>query len=563
MKFCDMKYERPDIEKIKTEWNGYIEATAADSSGESVLETILRADKSKQIIESMITLAQIRHSLDVNDKYYDEENDYCRSVDPEISGLYHKLLTNISKSKHRSFLESRLPELYFKNADMFLRTYSDSIKELLKEENELITAYEKLMANARIPFDDKILNISQLAVYKQNPDRNIRKSAYIAEGTFFNDNKEELDSIFDRMVKCRTGIAKGLGFDSFTELAYFRLCRNCYNADDVNIFRNEVIDSLVPVCVDIKDKQREKINVDKLRFYDDLFLNPEGNPKPVSDYDGTLQSGKTMFEQMSGETKEFINFMLDNSLLDLVARPGKEVGGYCTDIPLYKSPFIFSNFNGTADDVEVLTHEAGHAFASYEAGKNDSIPLSDLHSPTMESCETHSMSMEFLAWPWYDLYYGELSNKAKEIHLKNCITFIPYGTMVDHFQHIIYDNPDLSPEQRDEKWLELEKKYRPYIDFEDIPFYSKGAGWQRQIHIYECPFYYIDYCLAQTNALNIWSLSLKDYEGAFDNYMRFVDKAGLLDFKSLCKESGLKSPFEKGCLKQAADNALKWINDNV
>lgn len=222
-----------------------------------------------------------------------------------------------------------------------------------------------------------------------------------------------------------------------------------------------------------------------------------------------MAAGKKMYEEMSPETAEFINFMYSNELLDLVAKDGKAVGGYCTEFPEYKAPFIFSNFNGTSGDVDVLTHEAGHAFAYYTARD---FEFSENISPTMESCECHSMSMEFLAWKWLNLFYGDDTDRAKYVHLGSALIFLPYGCMVDHFQHIVYDNPDLTPAERHAEWKKLEAIYRPYLNPDDVDFYALGRGWQRQLHIYHYPFYYIDYCLAQTVSLEFWSMSPEGLE---------------------------------------------------
>ena len=317
---------------------------------------------------------------------------------------------------------------------------------------------------------------------------------------------DELDRIFDSLVKCRTRIAKKLGFNTFTELAYCRQTRNCYDAKDVSAFRSRIARDIVPVVCRLKDMQKKRIGIDDMKIYDDPFAFKEGNPKPDGSSEDILTAGKKMYEQMSPETGEFINFMYDNALMDVLSAKGKAAGGYCTEILEYKSPFIFSNFNGTSGDVDVLTHEAGHAFAYYSV--RDKMELCDQISPTMESCEVHSMSMEFFAWPWHELFY------------------------------------------------------RPYMDFGDVDFYSNGRGWQRQLHIYLYPFYYIDYCLAQTAALEFWSLSQKDYKDAWQRYLRFVSFGGKKSFKELCAAAGIDDPFGEHALNGVARTANAWLDSN-
>ena len=250
--------------------------------------------------------------------------------------------------------------------------------------------------------------------------------------------------------------------------------------------------------------------------------------------------------------------MYENELLDVLSRKGKSGGGYCTDIPKYKSQFIFANFNGTQHDVEVITHEAGHAYASYVANKND-VPLF-LSSPTFEACEVHSMSMEFFAWPWAEGFFGKDTDKFYYNHLAGSLQFIPYGTMVDHFQHIVYEHPEYTPEQRHDAWRELLKVYMPWVKLGDeIPFYGEGKAWQRQSHIYERPFYYIDYCLAQTVALGFWALMQHDTNDAWNRYQNFVDLAGTRTFIELVEAAGLDTPFGDSALKKVAEEATAWL----
>ena len=196
--------------------------------------------------------------------------------------------------------------------------------------------------------------------------------------------------------------------------------------------------------------------------------------------------------------------MIDDELMDLLSTKGKQGGGYCTSFQDYKTPFIFANFNGTQHDIEVITHEAGHAFAAYL--NRNRVPYECIW-PSLEACEVHSMSMEFFAEAFSQEFFGEDAGKYNYSHLADALCFIPYGTMVDHFQHIVYENPELSPAERHAKWKELVQIYQPWFKLDgEIPFYSEGEGWQRQHHIYSSPFYYIDYCLAQTVALQFWNM---------------------------------------------------------
>ena len=232
-----------------------------------------------------------------------------------------------------------------------------------------------------------------------------------------------------------------------------------------------------------------------------------------------------------------------------------------TSLPSYKAPFIFANWNDTSGDVDVLTHECGHAFEGYVAERDPNVPA-DLECPAIESAEIHSMAMEFLTAPWHHLLFGKDTEKYSLLHAEDSFVFLAYGCAVDEFQHIMYQNPDLTPDQRNAEWLKLEKKYRPWIDFDNLPFYGRGAGWQRQLHIYECPFYYIDYCLSTMAALQFFLLSLDDHKDAWQRYLKLVRRAGLASYTELLQTAGLKVPFAEGSVKGIAQQMTRWLEEH-
>ena len=339
--------------------------------------------------------------------------------------------------------------------------------------------YQKLCASAKIEFDGKVCNLSQLGPYQQSPDRAVRKAAAQAYGKFFDDHQQELDELFDKLVKNRTEQAHTLGLSNYVEMAYLLQTRNCYGPKEVANFRRQVVEEIVPVNNEIKARQAKRIGVEGMQVYDNTYFFPDGNPLPHGTPDELMQAGKQMYTEMSPETAEFIRVMFDHDLFDVLSKEGKAMGGYCTSLPLYHVPFIFANWNGTAGDVDVLTHEAGHAFADFMADK--CIPHLDLRDPTMEVCESHSMSMEFLTAPWHHLFFREDTDKYELFHAESAMTFIPYGCQVDHFQESVYLHPEWTPAERNDEWNRLEKLYRPHLDNREVNFYNRGAGWQRQL----------------------------------------------------------------------------------
>lgn len=560
MKFSEMPYERPNKEKILQKMDDAIKLLQkAEVSGDAV-RAMKEMEQIVVDVDTMGTICHVRNTVDTTDAFYEAERKYNDELSPVLSEKLQAFNKELLESRFRPELEKKYGKLLFSNMELDQRGFSPEIIPLMQEENLLEAEYQKLYASAKIPFEGKELTIAQLHPYKQNPDRAVRKAAWEAEGTFFDENREKFDEIFDKLVKNRTEQAKKLGFHDFVELGYIRRQRNCYGPKEVARFRQQVVEDLVPVDVEIKERQAKRIGLTKLKMIDDLFAFPDGNAIPQGTPDELLAAGKKMYEEMSPETAAFIDQMFEMDLFDVLAKEGKAPGGYCTTILGYNCPFIFSNFNGTSGDVDVLTHEAGHAFASYIASRE--IEPTDLRNPSMEGCETHSMSMEFLTAPWHHLFFKEQTAKYELSHAEDALIFIPYGCMVDHFQEIVYSHPELTPQQRNEEWLRLEKIYRPYMDHDGLPFYGRGAGWQRQLHIYLYPFYYVDYCLAQTAALQIWMEALENREKAWKKYFDLVKLGGTKTFVDLMESAGLQSPFEDGSIKKIAEPVRKWLNEN-
>lgn len=560
MKFSEMPYSRPDMEMLATATTETLAAMKAAPDAAGQIAAYDAFEKKIQTAGTMQQIAYIRHTINTKDEFYNAENDYMDEIGPKLQELTHQVNTALLESPYRAELEKHYGALMFKNLEIAARSFSPAIVELMQEENKLVSEYQNLYASATVEFDGKTMPLPLLGPYKQDPNRAVRKAAYEADAKFFDSHREELDTLYDKLVKVRNAQAKKMGLPNYIPLGYDRMGRNCYTAKDVAAFRDQIAEDMVPIVAKVKEAQRRRIGVEKLAFYDEPISFADGNAVPEGTPDEILAAGKKMYQELSPETAEFIDFMFDNELFDVLSRDGKAPGGYCTEIADYKSPFIFSNFNATAGDVDVLTHEAGHAFESYRAFKRELPSL--LHSPTIEACECHSMSMEFLTAPWHHLFFGKQTEKYELGHCEDALVFIPYGCMVDEFQHKVYENPEMTPEERNELWLSLEKKYRPWIDFDQLPFYSRGGGWQRQLHIYEVPLYYIDYCMAQTVAFQFWNLSRENYAEAWKRYMTFVDKAGTQTFAELVESAGLKVPYHAGCIKEIGESISKWLEQH-
>ncbi|WP_315288654.1 M3 family oligoendopeptidase [Leptotrichia massiliensis] len=557
MNFNDYKYEHLDLEKIKGEFSELIDSFEKAENVEGQIEAFDKIIKLRNHIETMQTLVSIRHSIDTNDEFYDKENEYMDEISPILFGFTNDFYSVLVNSKFKNELVEKYGKLLFDLAENTLKVFSNEIIPDAQEENRLSSKYSKLIASAKIDFDGKELNLSQMVPYTQSKNRNVRIEAAKKVAQFFTENQEEFDNIYDSLVKVRTKMAQKMGYKNYVEFGYKQLSRLEYDAKMVEGYRKQVLENIVPLHTELRKRQEKRLGVEKLRFYDESIKFNSGNADPHGSPEWILNHGKTMYKELSKETDEFFTFMTENNLLDLLSKKGKMSGGYCTYIPEYKAPFIFANFNGTAHDIDVLTHEAGHAFQVYQSRGFD-VP--EYLWPTYEACEIHSMSMEFLTWPWMNLFFENDTEKYKFIHLSEALLFIPYGVTVDEFQHWVYENPEVTPQERREKWLEIEKKYLPTRDYGEADELKNGIFWFRQGHIFSSPFYYIDYTLAQVCAFQFWIKSREDREKAWQDYLNLCKLGGSKSFFELMKSANLKNPFEEGTLAAVIPKIKEYLD---
>ncbi len=561
MKFSDFKYERPQYEENKKDFINIISKINCSTTYEEQKSYISELNKLRNNIETMSTICSIRNSINTEDEFYEKETEYWDEYSPlyeELNSLFYK---SVVESKFKTNIEIDYGKQFISICEYSLKAFSSDIINDLQEENKLCSEYTKLLASAKIDFEGEIRNLSGMGSFMLSKDRLMREKASIEYYKFFEENEGKFDELFDKLVIVRDNIAKKLGFDNFVDLGYIRMMRTDYNAEMVRNFRKQVLDYIVPVANDLYKRQANRLGIDKLTYIDENFEFISGNANPKGNPEYIMENGRRMYRELSKETEEFFDFMMDNELMDLVTKEGKAAGGYCTYIPNYKSPFIFSNFNQTSDDIDVLTHEAGHAFQLY---MSTWIDMPEINFPTYESCEIHSMSMEFITWPWMELFFKEDSDKYKFTHLSSAIKFIPYGIVVDEFQHHIYENPKMSKEERKDIWRMLEKKYLPHKDYEGCDILERGCWWFKQGHIFKNPFYYIDYTLAQICSLQFWKKMREDKEKGWQDYLDICKVGGTKSFLEIVDIGNLKSPFKDGCVESVINtikNYLESVDD--
>lgn len=558
MKFADYRYTRPDYESIKAKMADLTNRLAHAASAEETRQIVQDITAISSTVDTQMNIWSIRHSIDMQDEFYNEETKFWNEHSPLFDELWTNYYRVIVESPYRTNLADLLPETFFMLAENQLQTFSSEAIPLFQKQNELVDQYNNLMATAQLNFNGQTYNLSQMGPFTQSTDRAIRKEASETVTSFFEEKEADFDSVYDQLVKVRHEIATTLGFKDYVEYGYKMMNRFDYNRDMVKIYREEILKHVVPVVEKLRQRQAKRIQVPELKYYDLLLEYLDGNATPKGSPEELVAQAQKMYQELSPETGQFFDFMVEHDLLDLLAKEGKDTGGYCTYIADYQSPFIFANFNGTSADIDVLTHEAGHAFQVF---RSRWIQCPEVIWPTYESCEIHSMSMEFITWPWMNHFFKEQVDKYKFSHLSSTLFFLPYGVLVDHFQHEVYEHPEMTPAERKATWKRLADLYLPDRDYSESDFLSRGGFWFRQGHIFASPFYYIDYTLAQVCALQFWKRTQVDHDTtAWEDYLRICDLGGSKSFLQIVEAANLQSPFKEGALEATVKAANDWLN---
>jgi M3 family oligoendopeptidase len=556
MTFESFPYVRPEMAEVSQNFEKHLLRFQNATTLAQQNSSLSRLNAVREEFLTMVNLCLIRHTSDTRDPFYEKENEYFDENLPAFEALNNRFFRALLASPFRDALEQKFGAQLFTLAELALKTFQPVILEDLQQENALSTEYTKLKAQAKIQFDGATYNLSSIHPVELSDNRDTRRRAAEAKWAFFAENAQAMEGIFDKMVGTRHRIARELGYNNFVEVGYARMRRSDYTPAMVANFRRQVREVIVPLAAELYERQRKRLGINQLKYYDEEYKFPTGNPKPIGAPDEIVVHADRMYRELSPETGRFFRFMQDAKLMDLVNRDGKATGGYCTYLSKFGAPFIFSNFNGTSGDIDVLTHEAGHAF---QVWSSSSFPFDEYHWPTSDAAEIHSMSMEFFTWPWMPLFFGDQTDKYYFMHLSGAIQFIPYGVAVDEFQHLVYENPGMTPTERNKVWRDLEKTYLPQRDYDGNAHLEAGRLWQKQNHIFNSPFYYIDYTLAQICAFQFWMKDRQNHKKAWSDYVRLCKAGGSKSFLELVQLAGLRSPFEDGCVESVAGEIRRFL----
>ena len=557
--FREMPYERPDMEALAACYRATIDALKAPASYAEARDAFFALQAQETQSSTLFSLCYVRNTIDTTDAYYDGEMKWLREQNAALIPLRKQYQQAMAACPFRADFEAEFGPQMLRIIDASLKTTDEKIIADTIREGELKQQYQKDSAMAVTDFRGEKCNFYGLLKHMESTDRQERKEAFQAWADLYARIAPQLDAQYDELVHLRDGMAKKLGFKRYTDLAYLERRRFDYSQEDAANFRAQIKAVITPAVAEIREKQRKLLGVEKLHYYDEALIFPEGNADPIGTMDELVAKAQQMYREMSPETGEFFDFMVKYHLFDLETRPGKRMGGYMTRFPGYQAPFIFSNFNGTSADVDVLTHEAGHAFQGYLAMR--SIPVSMLSGSTSEINEIHSMTMEHFAYPWMESFFGENCQKYLPAHLIGAISVIPYMACVDEFQHRMYENPDLTAKERRHVWRAIEKEYMPWRDYDGNEFLEEGGFWMQKQHIFLYPFYYIDYALAQMCAFQYYGRMKENRAQAWQDYLRLCRAGGTKGYFDLLKVGSLLNPFHDGTVEKSVGHVIEELRE--
>ena len=546
-KFAELQYVRPDMEKIFARVSGDIAVLKEAKSYEEFRNAYMDYVEADTELETSKTIAHVRNTINLLDEFYEAEMVYFNSQMPKYEILKKEMGEVIVASPFKAEMEKEFGAILIQNMEAQKQLSDESIVDDQVKEAELVSRFMKTQAAATVEFKGEQIGNYGLLKIMQSTDRAERKEAFEAWAKLYEGIAPTLEEVYDGLVKVRAGMAKKLGFNSFIPMGYLRRRRFDYTEKELEVFRKQVREVVVPAAAKLYERQKEALGIDTLYYYDESIASPSGNPVPIGDKEYLVGEAQKMYRELSKESGEFFDFMMEYELFDLDSKHGKRAGGYCTTLPQYHAPFIFSNFNGTDADVNVLTHEAGHAFAGFTAAKYQKTP--ELCHSTSEINEIHSMSMELWTYPWMENFFGDKAEEYRKEHLADALMKIPYMLCVDEYQHKVFENPEMTAMERRAVWSGLEKFYMPWRNYAGNEFLESGAFWIKQQHIFLYPFYYVDYAMAQMGAFEFYTKMKEDRKAAWADYYKLCAGGGSMGYFDLLKYSGLHKVLEDGSVK--------------
>lgn len=503
---------------------------------------------------SRISYAQ---SKDMSDPVRDEADRYYREeVTPVADAGSSRMVNALLVSRHRAAVAERFGGHLVRVLETTVGPLAPINSDLRVKVSDLVNRYDKAVAAGEVTVDGRSVTLSVARNLQSSENAETRRQAFEAYRSWFLEHRETLAGIFDEMVKYRDEMGRNLGNSNFIPLGYLGMGRTDYGPEEAARFREGVRRYAVPLQRKIFERHAARLGSPTLRPWDGAYDPSLTLPSGVAPVDSQLDRAQRVFDSLSPRLAEHFSRMRAEGLIDLENRKGKQSGAYCTAFSDEGRVAIFCNSTGDQEDVGTLMHEMGHAFQGWES---QAIEAVDLQWPTSDACEIHSMGMEYLSMRFMTEFFSpENAEKFRRNRWRDAVELVCYICVVDEFQHWVYENPQAAPDERDAAWDRLWDTYKPGLDFEGVERY-KHARWYAQGHIFASPFYYIDYAIAETGAMQLALIDADDHERALEIYLNLCRIGGTMSVLDIFKTAGLRSPFDPEVMRDLMAHAAKEL----
>ncbi|UKN02586.1 M3 family oligoendopeptidase [Paracrocinitomix mangrovi] len=531
------------------------------NSVEDFKDWLLKNSELEAVLEEDMAWRYIKMTIDTaNQEAAERYKKFVTEINPPISEASNILNQKLANCPFKDELKSEADQIYFKKVETAIELFREENIPLQSKSQTLAQEYSGVIGAQLITYNGKELTSQQAAKFLKNPDRTIRKEVYdLLYDRRIQDN-EKLEEIFDELVKTRHEIATNAGFDNYRDYKFKAMNRFDYSVQDCFDFHQSVEDFIVPIHRKIQQEKLNKFGFEKFKPYD-TNADPEGKAplEPFKNGKELLNKSIEIFGKIDPYFADCLETMDEIGHLDLESKKGKAPGGY--NYPLYEIgiPFIFMNAAGSSRDVITMIHEGGHAVHSF---LTKDLNLTSYKSFPSEVAELASMSMELLSMKYWEVFYDQEDElkRAKKEHLEDIIMVLPWVATIDAFQHWIYENPEHTREQRKSQWLKLSDRFGTGLTDWDGYEQARDYAWHKQLHLFEVPFYYIEYGFSQLGALGVWKNSLADEKKAVDQYKGGLALGYTKDIKSIYSEAGVKFDFSSGYIKELSEMLVDQLN---
>ena len=520
-------------------------------SREALEKWLLDMSELEAVVSEDASWRQIRMTCDTENKQLEEAFTYfCMEIQPKIQPYADRL--------NRKLVDNPLTkELDQKEFFSYLRSVKKRI-DLFREENIPLQAELSVMAQQygvisgkmTVTVDGNEFTLQQASKFLEKPDRSVREAVYRKIQERRLQDRDALDTLYSKLIALRHQTALNAGFANYRDYKFEELGRFDYTKEDCFRFHEAVREYVVPLANRIQENKKKKLGLDRLRPWD-TEAEPAGTEplRPFADAKELITKTIACFDQLNPFFGDCLRTMQTMGRFDLESRKGKAPGGYNCPLAETGAPFIFMNSSGQMGDLTTMVHEGGHAIHSFLAHP---LALSAFKDYPMEIAEVASMSMELFSMDHWDLFFENKNDlaRARAQQLERVITIFPWIATIDKFQHWIYENPTHSPEERKTMWMTILEEFSPrIIDWEGLSAFRE-YGWQRQLHLFEVPFYYIEYGIAQLGAIGLWKQYNDNKQNALSNYMSALSLGGTRTLPELYEAAHLKFNFSKEHIKQ-------------